>query len=367
MQTTAQGDRVRTSSHLDGREQRRSLRALSRRIPPGCYERSTTRGLSYLARDLALYGIATGILLSSWSVVTIVAGWLLATLAISGLFVLGHDAGHGSLFSSSRLNRISSRIAMLPSLHAASVWVYGHNRVHHAFTGCEGLDFVWHPVRVAEYRAMQRWRRLLHRIEWSRFGAGLYYARAVWWERVVRLPAPPRMKTTFRRDRLLVAGYLAAASFAVLAFGWMQNETLTGAAWVWAKVLLVPWLAWNWMIGWTVYVHHISPKISWHNRRTWRKFAGQVETTSSFRVPRWLNFFLHNIFVHIPHHVDPRIPFYHLPTAAEAIACEHPHVERPEVFRFRSYLEATRSCKLYDFERRTWLSYDAAESSQAQT
>ena len=45
-----------------------------------------------------------------------------------------------------------------------------------------------------------------------------------------------------------------------------------------------------------------------------------VEGTTNLRIPRVFNFFLHNIFVHVPHHVDARIPFHQLPAAAEAIA-----------------------------------------------
>src|SRR5258708_4475383 len=48
---------------------------------------------------------------------------------IAALFVLGHDAIHGSLTSSRRLNTLFGRAAFLPSLHNASLWLIQHNRL----------------------------------------------------------------------------------------------------------------------------------------------------------------------------------------------------------------------------------------------
>lgn len=344
----------------DAREARPTLRSLIKTFPKECYEKPTWKGLVYLTRDLAIYAAAVGILLSTDFLPMVLVGWVLATLATAGLFVVGHDAAHGSLFESARLNGIAAKIAMLPSLHPESVWAYGHNRVHHAFAGCEGLDFVWHPVTPTQYREMSGWRRLLHRLEWSRFGAGIYYVRAIWWDRLVHLEAPDRLRAAFRRDRVIVALYMALMTAMVAAVGWTQSGTLLGVAWMWVKVLLVPWLAWNWIIGWAVYVHHISAETRWYTRRDWRKFAGQVETTSNLRIPSWLNFFWHDIFLHIPHHIDPRIPFYNLGTATEVLNRHGVEGSHVKPFVFGDYLDSTRVCKLYDFEARAWVSYEHA-------
>jgi omega-6 fatty acid desaturase (delta-12 desaturase) len=160
----------------------------------------------------------------------------------------------------------------------------------------------------------------------------------------------------------VVLAYLAITSGAVAAVGWSQTGSAAGVAWTWTKVLLVPWLMWNVLIGWAVYIQHISPDMAWRSRRRWRKFAGQVETTSNLRMPRYLNFFWHNILVHVPHHVDPRIPFYHLPAANDALASGHADVDDCQPYHFSDYLETTRHCKLYDFEREAWTGYDGALS-----
>ena len=62
--------------------------------------------------------------------------------------------------------------------------------------------------------------------------------------------------------------------------------------------------------------------------------------------------------IHVPHHVDMSIPFYGLPRAAEAILSEYGDVVRVRKLRFSDYLHSTRACKLYDFERGAWTTYD---------
>ena len=46
----------------------------------------------------------------------VILGSVLATIAIIRLFIIGHDACHGSLTDHDLLNRVLGRIAFLPSL-----------------------------------------------------------------------------------------------------------------------------------------------------------------------------------------------------------------------------------------------------------
>jgi omega-6 fatty acid desaturase (delta-12 desaturase) len=323
-------------------------------IPERCYQRSTLRGLSILARDIGLLGLAIWGLLSTNNPLLLVPLWLLAGIATSGLFVVGHDAAHGALFDSERLNAIVGRVAMLPALHATEQWIFGHNRVHHGHTLRQSMDFVWHPQTVDEYEKMSRLGKLRHRIEWGPFGAGLYYLREVWLNKMVRFRPPQRWRRAMRRDQALVIAY-ALVVFAALWVGF----GLGSAFWLWAKVVVIPFLLFSQTIGWVVYVHHIAPDIRWWPRREWNRFRGQVEGTTILWGSRVWELFFHWIMVHIPHHVDMRIPCYRLPMAARAIAKAFPDdvVERP--IRMRDYFRSVRECKLHDFETGRWLPYPA--------
>lgn len=324
-------------------------------IPDRCYQRSTLRGLFLLGRDTAVLGLAVWGLLSTNNPLALVPLWLLAGLAVSGLFVLGHDAAHGALFDSSRLNTIAARYAMLPSLHATEQWIFGHNRVHHGHTLRQGMDFVWHPLTVEQYAELGRLAKLRHRFEWSMFGAGGYYIREVWWNKMVRFPSPPRWRRAMHRDKAIVSVYgLATLVALILGFGFGVG------VWQWFKVVIVPFALFCQTIGWVVYVHHIAPEIRWWPRREWNRFRGQVEGTTILWGPPGWEFFFHWIMVHVPHHVEMRIPCYRLPEAARAIAAAFPDhvVERP--ISWRDYRRSVKNCKLHDFEEGRWLRYQTS-------
>jgi omega-6 fatty acid desaturase (delta-12 desaturase) len=338
-----------------------SLADVIRTVPASCYRNPTAKGLLYTARDFAIYGLLVAALLATDTWWLLIPLWVLTGLAVAGLFVLGHDAAHGALFQSKRLNRVVSRAAFLPAAHVRDAWELGHNRIHHGHTVQQGMDFVWHPVTVEEYQAMSRFARLRHRIEWSWIGAGFYYGREVWWHKIMRFTPPRKWAARIRRDRAEVITALVVCGAAVAALGWVQHGGALGAVWTMVKVAVIPWVIFTWLIGFTVYVHHIDEDIRWYPRRVWSRFKGQMEGTTILRTPRWMNVFFHHIFVHVPHHVDMRIPFYGLPSAAKAIRDAYPETVIERRFSFRRYVRTTRHCKLYDFEQGTWLPLSSAK------
>lgn len=346
-------------------ERRGSLHPVLEVIPPEAYERPTWKGLAYLARDAVVYGVAVALLVLVDNPLLLVPLWVLASLALSALFILGHDAAHGALFESKRFNRVIGRIVMLPSWHVFEGWVLGHNRVHHTYTARQGFDFVWHPVTPEEYAALPRWKRLRHRLEWSWFGAAIYYVREIWWNKMIVGRPPKRFAPTIRRDRVLVGVVVLAVSGLLGWLGVATYGSLAGALWMITKVWVVPFLGFSFIVGSLVHVHHIAPDIRWWPRRQWTKFAGQVEATTILQAPRGLDFFFHWIMLHVPHHVDVRIPMYNLPKASEAILANVPEA-REEKLRFRDFVSNTRRCKLYEFNEGVWRTYAEARAATAE-
>ena len=330
-------------------------------VPAEFRQRSTPRGLGLAIRDLVIYGgaIAGLILTHSWWATLLL--WVLAGFAVAAMFVAGHDAAHGTLTDNNRLNVWLGHILFVPSLHNFEAWVLGHNRVHHGHTVKRGLDFVWHPLTVDGYNALSSPKKLRHRLEWSMLGAGAYYTRDVWWTKMMRLTNPPaRFAKVIKRDARFLYTMVLAAAVGLAFAGGLASGNVVGALWLIVEVIVVPALLFMWIIGWTVYVHHIDQEIKWYNRRDWNKVAGQLEGTTVLRLPKVLDLFFHSIFVHMPHHVDMRIPCYHLSGAAEAIKASYPDRVIDRKLRFSDYRANTKACKLYDFDNNVWLTYDAA-------
>ncbi len=330
-------------------------------IPESCYEHRTPPAVVALVSAALLYlapviGLA---LTDRWWLLLLL--WPLAGLAVAGLFVLGHDASHGALTKSRRLNRMIAQVCMAPSAHVEAAWDLGHNRIHHGYTTRQGFDFVWHPLTPDEYRALGRLARLRHRLEWSFIGSGAYYLRTVWWEKMWRFNAPGKRRGAIVRDKLTLGAAMLLVVAATSVYGALDGG-LWAAIWLPLKLWVVPFLLFVHIIGATVYLHHVSPDIRWWPRREWTQFRGQMDSTTIVRLPRVVNrLWFHNIMVHVPHHVDARIPFHRLPAAAEAIAAAYPTTVRSSRFSLGSYFAATRACKLYDFEAGRWLPYSAAE------
>ncbi len=332
-------------------------------LPEHVYHNPTSLGLIYFARDAALYLGLIALLVVVESPFLLVPLWVLTALTTAALFILAHDAAHDSLFASKRLNYVIGQICMLPSLHVLEAWVLGHNRIHHGHTVREGMDYVWHPATPENYRSMTPTQRAMHRLKWSWLGAGVYYGWDIWWKSMMNFTPPAKIAANVKRDRTIVWTYAAVLSLVLLGAGAFQYGGIGGALWMWTKVFAVPFLLWNYVIGIAVYVHHIAPDIAWQSRREWTRFKGQMEGTTILHVPAWMNFFMHNIMLHVPHHVDMRIPFYRLPEACEAIRSGYGDVVRERSFQLSDYRRTTRVCKLYDFETHSWHGYDVANEA----
>jgi acyl-lipid omega-6 desaturase (Delta-12 desaturase) len=331
-------------------------------IPAACYERSARRATWALIKAVTLWILPVTALVFTDRWYFIVPLWLLAGLAVSGLFVLGHDASHGALLSSRRANRVIAQLCMAPSAHVEAAWDLGHNRIHHGYTTREGFDFVWHPLTPAQYRELGAFARMRHRLEWSCIGSGAYFLREVWWEKMWRYNAPGKRRSAIIRDKTVLTFAMVLVVGGVATAGAFMGGWLT-AVWLPIKLFVIPFLLFVHIIGWTVYVHHVAPDIRWWPRKEWSQFKGQMESTTILQVPSLVNrLWFHNIFVHVPHHVDARIPFHQLPAAADAIKEHFPHTVRSARLSMREYLRATRVCKLYDFQQGCWLPYAAARA-----
>lgn len=320
-------------------------------------QRSTPLALTLLAADFLWFaiGLAMVITLPWWGMML---GSFLTCIAIARLFVIGHDACHQSLTDSRRLNKWLGRIAFLPSLTAYSLWEVGHNVVHHGFSNLKGRDYVWEPLTLAEYQALSPRKRLMERIYRSGLGFGAYYLISIWWDKLYfpNARVMPTRRPIFTRDCLLVTGFAA-----VWIAGLVAGALALGHA-VLPIVLagfVVPFLGWNMLMGFVVYLHHTHPDVVWYNDKdSWSAEQGYLTSTIETTLPFGLNRLLHNIMDHPVHHVDMGVPLYRLPQAQRALAKILGPVFPVEKFRWSAFMRTVRLCKLYDFENRRWLGFD---------
>jgi omega-6 fatty acid desaturase (delta-12 desaturase) len=274
------------------------------------------------------------------------------------LFVIGHDACHGSFFAQRRLNQIVGRLALLPSLHPFSSWHLGHNQLHHCWTNLKGKDYVWTPLSPIEFARLTKWRKLREKVYRSIIGVGFYYMLEIWWKHMIWPRLDDRGKISHRAlyaDLTLVWAFFFGGASLLLSYSIKMHSLRSlflGA--------ILPQFVWNWLMGFVVFLHHTHPNTRWYaNKNEWIRSFAQIENTVHVIFPRPVRFILHNITEHTAHHVDPRIPLYHLVTAQKQLSNGYGTKIVQWKFTLRSVRVIFQQCQLYDYEKHFWLSFDS--------
>ncbi|MEO7777899.1 MAG: fatty acid desaturase [Fibrobacteria bacterium] len=314
--------------------------------------------LTLLAVDLAVYLASWGAILSTGHLLWQAALAMVNGVAIARLFVLGHDACHGSSFRKSWANQLAGRVAFLPSLTPYSTWELGHNTLHHGFTNLRGKDYVYAPLSKAEYDGLRRWRRVLERAYRHPLGPGLYYLVEVWWKRLW-FPRPGAVDVyhpRFFADSLGTAVFLAAQmAIAVAAAG----RTGENAVVLILVAVVLPQAGWYALMGFVTYQHHTHPDVRWFDdRQQWDPLSAQVENTVHVEFPWLVGKLLGNIMEHTAHHVDVKIPLGRLPEAQKELESRFSSQVPVQAWSWKGYVENCRQCQLYDYEKGRWLGFD---------
>lgn len=134
------------------------INTLRQAIPKHCFEPPALKSLSYLVRDVVMIGtlgwaalryipaiedatLRTG----AW----IVYGWLQG-LICTGLWILGHEGGHGAFSKHPLLNDVVGFFCHSSLMVPYYSWKFSHHR-HHKFTGHMEKDMAFVPMTQADY------------------------------------------------------------------------------------------------------------------------------------------------------------------------------------------------------------------------
>ena len=249
------------------------------------------------------------------------------------VFIVFHDAGHGSLFRRSRWNRVIGYVAGFLTFTPFQHWTHEHAR-HHATAGDldrRDLGDVW-TMTVQEFVAAPRSLRLAYRVFRNPFV--LFF-----------LVAPvgfllnhrfPRKRVSARSLRAIIWTNIGVALFITamsLPFGFVNF-----------LLVLTPVIVMASAVGtWLFYVQHQFEGVYWRRHEGWDFAAAALHGSSYLALPRVLQWFTGNIGFHHIHHLDPTIPNYHL----ERVHREHPELHQVPVLRIRDSLRCM-SVRLYD-------------------
>ncbi len=335
------------------------LGTIRQSIPASCYRRSNMRALGWCAFDLTLYLLALSLVFISRSPVVQLLGGVLAGAAVAIMFVWAHDAAHGSLFRSKVVSELLGTLLMLPSMNMYRLWSYGHNKVHHGFTSFSPIDWIWRPLTPSEYVSRSQWQRFIYRRERSLMTCGLHYLIRVWWRGMVRFkPHRKKDQLSFVASKLGTLVFAATLSYVA----WLMAGGLIGVL----AAVVVPFVVFTYVISFFVYIHHTHPVIPFFDvRDEWSATIGQLFCSTVVRTSKVTELLTHHILVHVPHHVDMRIPFYQLAQAYDAIKTDWGAFIHEYRFSWSEIRSIFRTCQLFDFDAKTWYSFDDLSAPDA--
>lgn len=247
--------------------------------------------------------------------------WL-ATLALAvptGLllvrvFIVQHDCGHGSFFTSRRANTVVGWACSMITMTPYANWGRQHG-LHHAdwnnldrTTG--GSDIYSACLTVDEYLALSRWRRLLYRLPRHPLVANVLLPPLIF---LLLYRVPFDTPRSWIRERWSV--HLTNAALACL-FGALA--AMLG----WREVLLVhlPIMVVASITGvWLFSLQHRFETARWTARSDWRFVDAALAGSSWLDLPRTLHWISGNIGFHHIHHLNPHVPNYRLSDAHRAV------------------------------------------------
>ncbi|KAA3605688.1 MAG: fatty acid desaturase [Planctomycetota bacterium] len=332
-----ESQRAEILRHVEEIRDHLPLEEIKRAIPKECYESNWIRGaVGMLQSVLVLAACEAALLMGApwwtWPVL-----WFLAGTAIWGLFVIGHECGHGSFSDHRKLNHFLGHLTTLPSLFPFHSWRLQHNH-HHANTNRVDEDIDWCPIPRSVYQRMKPGQKRTFRLlrTW------------LWWYAVVRDWALRSWnpKNYRERDRHYVRFSMAVtAVFGVVA---IASVIYIAGFLGFLKLWFMPWLvAFAWFALITM-MHHTHPEVPYLDKKRWSKAASGLLLTVYCRYPRWLEFLMHDINVHIPHHVSSAIPYYHLRRAHQVLKDRWPEYIHETRFSFSYLFDILKRCHLYE-------------------
>jgi len=273
---------------------------------------------------------------------------LLALIPAGGLmvrlFIIQHDCGHGSLFSSQQANVWLGRILGIFTFTPFDNWRLQHAG-HHATSGNldkRGVGDI-DTLTVREYLNRGKFGRLMYRLYRNPivlFGLGPSYMFLI----QHRLPIG-----SFKKG---LAPWVSSQA-TNLGIVVVSAAIIYATSWQFFLLIQIPIVILGATIGmWLFYVQHQFDETQWDRNSDWQRDTAALHGSSFYDLPKPLMWMSGNIGIHHVHHLSSRIPFHKLPQVLK----DYPELK--EVGRLTLW-DSFKAVKLtlWDEERRELVSF----------
>jgi omega-6 fatty acid desaturase (delta-12 desaturase) len=262
----------------------------------------------YVLSTLMLAIVAFSLTWISDSLIIKLLSGTIAGLITARLVVIYHDFQHGAILNGSLIARaIMSTIGVI-TLTPPSIWDESHQHHHH--TNSKFATFVlgsFPTISTSMYKGLSpkaqfRYALLRHPLMIAFGYIPIFLVSFCLWP---FFEAPKR----YWDCGVAAIVHIALASALYVYGGW--------AAVIFC--LFIPSIVAFSLGGYIFYAQHNFPDVILTNDESWNYFDAALNSSSYIRMSRPMRWFTANIGYHHIHHVNPRIPFYHLPHAMNSL------------------------------------------------
>lgn len=343
------------------RTQECSLWTFRKAIPETCFAISPRQSWGTLARILLTLSLFI-FLETKLDGPILLLIWFFHGQAMVGLFVLAHECGHGSFSKSRRMNSFIGHLAFSPLGNGLVTWKLTHDH-HHAHTQLRGQEVDWSSwLKTRKEFSETTWRKdfmtrlgyllpmgILSWVGWNAIRRGMYK------NKIMNRPLTPKEARAVTLSNLfmfLIMGliYLLLWKFTGI-WGVLKYHAIPATiAMVTGYLLLI--------------IQHANPESLWYEDKSWTPVRGQLATTFDIRFPGIFEWLWLNINIHIPHHIAPRIPWYHLPEAQKNLIKTYPEFYQQRKFEWRELSWMIRTPYLEYIEEKNYYRFNAHSSDK---
>jgi omega-6 fatty acid desaturase (delta-12 desaturase) len=335
-------------------------RDLMAAIPKELYRKSRWKAWSALALDGILLVLVSAFIIkvNNYFIGGLIGVTLLG-LIFTGLFVIGHDAGHRSFSDSEAVNDFVGHLTTSHLGWPFHLWRLAHN-VHHLHTNHAHKDIAWEPHTNEQISRLPGFFYFTYRAIRSRIYAywlGAFFHNLELWIKFFK------GKLYKQEDRACIWKSIAISATSMLAYGTIC--VFAGGLYGLVTLFLLPLAAFYfWMTTFTL-LQHTHPDLKFLSEKKWKKAEAQLDGTISMNYGPAIDFFTHSIAWHIPHHVSVGIPFYHLRKAHDFLKASFPTRVKEYDFSWQHLKAVLGTCQAVDnLEDCNWVRFTASQGDQ---
>lgn len=364
-----------------------SLKEIKEAIPPKYFVRHTWLGLLYLARDLlmaaALWTAATyidpftqradvvemltplGAQAAKWA--AWLAYWWVQGLVFTGIWVIGHECGHGAFSDYKLVNDTIGFLTHTPLWTPYFSWKISHHR-HHSNHNSMERDEVYVPKTREDLGLKDE--DGAHPVDYDEIlgDTPIYTLYMLIRQQVLAFPAYllfnvsgqknyPKWTNHFDPNSILFTKaqrnvvILSNLGIAFMVWAVVYGSTTYGT-WNVIRYYGIPWLeVSHWFIMIT-YLHHTDPMMPHYRGKEWNFQRGAAGTVDRTFLGWQGRFFLHDVaHFHVIHHFFPKMPFYHGPEATQYLKAKiGEHYNSCDTPAFKALWDSYNKCQFVENE-----------------